>query len=127
MLDGVEAIGAGEIERAEDQCIEDGEDNRIGANGEGQGEDCGSGKSWGFAQQAEAEAGVLQGGFEEIAAQRFMRFLAVALVGAELDAGAALSGCGVDAGALQILCALEDVGTEFLIHFLGGAGAEEEL
>ena len=117
----------GKIERAQDQGVEHAEYDRVGANGKGQSDDRGEGEARRFAQQAEAEAGVLEEGFEQIAAEGFVGFLAVALIGAELHAGAALGGCAIDAGALQIFRALQDVGTEFLVHFLGGAGAAEKF
>ena len=69
-----------------------------------------------FAQQAKAEAHILQQRLEKMSARRFVRLLPVSLVAAELDARAPLRFRAGQAGALQIIRAMLDVRAKLLFH-----------
>jgi hypothetical protein len=126
MLEAIEAFGAGQIERVEYQGIQDGKDNGVCADGDGESDHGNNGEAGRLAQDAQGEAGVLEKGLKESAARSFAGFFFVANEAAELDACAALGFGGREARALEIVGTMLHVRAKLLVHVGGELGATEE-
>ena len=132
-LDLVETVGVGHIERAQDEGVQNAEHDRGRADAQGQ-RRCGSARESGrLAQQTHAEAQILRERVDERDAHRLPAFLLEPLVAAELEARPALGAGAIDAGSLEIVGAVLDMGAELLVHVVldartmkqGGDGTNE--
>src|SRR3984885_13349685 len=98
-LASIKALMAGDIKRAREKPIQYAEDDSFRADGQRQRENGSNGESGRFAQDAKSEAHILEQSFQEGASQGLVTFLAVALIAAEFDAGAAFRFGARKAGA----------------------------
>ena len=106
----VEGLAVGHIERAEDEAIHEAEDDGVCADGEGEREDGGEEEAGRLGEDAEAVAKVVEEAFDEVAAESLVALFLVFDVAAELNAGAALGLAAGEAGALEVVGAVKDVG-----------------
>ena len=68
-------------------------------------------------QHAQAEAEILGEGLEGVAARSFVTFDLVAFISAKFDAGSPFGFRAWEAGPLEVVGAVLDVGAELVVHF----------
>jgi hypothetical protein len=116
VLDGIEGLGIGHVEGAEDEGVEQTEDHCVGADGEGESEDRGDGKAWGLAEDAETYSDILPERTEKVATHRMVDLFFVFFASTELDASAAFGFGAGQAGAFEIVGAVLDVAEQFFVE-----------
>ncbi len=117
----------GDMQGAEQQPIEHAEDHGVGADREGQCEDCNESEAGRLAQDAQAEAEILKENLDKIGAERLVGFLYVPGLAAKLDARSSFRLGAVEAGAAQIVGTELDVGAKLFLHLGAELRTMEEL
>src|SRR5690349_8608709 len=106
------------VERAEDDGVEGGENDGVGADGQRKRQDGGNSESRRFAQHADADARVLQNAMNKVAADYFVNLLFEARLPTELGARLAFGIDPRNPGPHQIVGAVLDMRAELLSHVL---------
>src|SRR5436305_5963800 len=119
VLRSPEALALWHIQRMQDECIHDPENDCVCANGQRQREYRDQGEDGGLAEHPESQAQVLNKNVEEMSAHGLVTFLFVLFLDAEFDTRSSFSLRARQASTLQILGAQFDVRTDFLLHFIG--------
>ena len=119
VLRSPKALALWHIQRTQDECIHDPENDCVGANRQRQCDYRDESKSGRLSKHPECQAQVLHKNVEEMSAHRLVTFLFVLFLDAEFDTRSAFSLRARQASTLQILGAQFDVRTDFLLHLIG--------
>src|SRR5690348_2604775 len=119
VLRSPEALALWHIQRMQDECIHDPENDCVCANGQRQREYRDQGEAGGLAEHPGSQAQVLNKNVEEMSAHGLVTFLFELFRSTELHARASLGLRTRQASALQILGAQLDVRKDFLVHLIG--------